>query len=202
MISNISLHPDIYHLYLDLNKASSSVPHQALWQILHNYNFRKHIISLIQNLYSHPADHPTVNGLSLFAAMTIRGLRQGCPMSPILFNLFIDPIICKLSSLLPSHTLSASFSFIDDIALQTACPKILITTLSFLSDVGPKYGLSFNATKSELHALNNAPHLTICISSTTHFSTFDQHDKARQYYEYLGVFFFTSQQNQKKCSSS
>ena len=66
MISNISLHPDIYHLYLDLNKAFNSVPHQALWQILHNYNFPKHIISLIQNLYSHPADYPTVNGFSLF----------------------------------------------------------------------------------------------------------------------------------------
>ena len=197
MISNISLHPDIYHLYLDLNKAFNSVPHQALWQILHNYNFPKHIISLIQNLYSHPADYPTVNGFSLFAAMTIRGLRQGCPMSPILFNLFIDPIIRKLSSLLPSHTFSALFSFIDDIALQTACPKILHTALSFLFNVGPKYGLSFNATKSELHALNNAPHLTIRISSTTHFSTFDQHGKQRQYYKYLGVFFFTSQQNQQ-----
>ena len=197
MISNISLHPDIYHLYLDLNKAFNSVPHQALWQILHNYKFPKHIISLIQNLYSHPADYPTVNGFSLFAAMTIRGLRQGCPMSPILFNLFIDPVIRKLSSLLPSHTFSALFSFIDDIALQTACPKILHTALSFLFNVGPKYGLSFNATKSELHALNNAPHLTIRISSTTHFSTFDQHGKPRQYYKYLGVFFFTSQQNQQ-----
>ena len=197
MISNISLHPDIYHLYLDLNKAFNSVPHQALWQILHNYNFPKHIISLIQNLYSHPADYPTVNGFSLFAAMTIRRLRQGCPMSPILFNLFIDPIIRKLSSLLPSHTFSALFSFIDDIALKNACPKILHTALSFLFNVGPKYGLSFNATKSELHALNNAPHLTIRISSTTHFSTFDQHGKPRQYYKYLGVFFFTSQQNQQ-----
>ena len=109
MISNISLHPNIYHLYLDLNKAYNSFPHQALWQILHNYNFPKHVISLIQNLYSHPADYPTVNGFPLFAAMTIRGLRQGCPMSPIHFNLFIDPIIRKLPSLLPSHTFSAFF---------------------------------------------------------------------------------------------
>ena len=53
-------------------------------------------------------------------------------MSPILFNLFMDLKIRKLSSLPPSHTFSALFSFIDDIALQTACPKILHTTLSFL----------------------------------------------------------------------
>ena len=109
VISNISLHRDIYHLYLDLNKAFNSVPHQALWQILHNYNLPKHIISLIQNLYSNPADYFTVNGFSLLAAMTIRGLRQACPMSLILFNLFMDPIIRKLSSLLPSHTFSALF---------------------------------------------------------------------------------------------
>ena len=79
MISNISLHPDIYPLYLELNNAFNSVSPQAQWQILHNYNFPKHIISLIQNLYPGPADYPTVNGFSLFASITIRGLRQGMP---------------------------------------------------------------------------------------------------------------------------
>ena len=147
MISNISPHPDIYHLYVDLNKAFNSIPHEALWQILHNYDFSKHFISLIQHLYSHPADYPTVHGFPLLAAMTIRGLRQGTPMSLILFNLFIDPIIRKLSFLLPSHTFCPLFSFIDDIPLQTTSPKILHTTLSYLFIVGPKYGLSFNATK-------------------------------------------------------
>ena len=34
MIVNLSLHPDMYHLYLDLNKAFNSVPHRALWQIV------------------------------------------------------------------------------------------------------------------------------------------------------------------------
>ena len=36
MISNLSTNPDLYHLYLDLNRAFNSVPHQALFQILRN----------------------------------------------------------------------------------------------------------------------------------------------------------------------
>ena len=58
MISNLSTDPDLYHLYLDLNKAFNSVPHQTLFQILRNYNFPPFIITLIQQLYSYPADPP------------------------------------------------------------------------------------------------------------------------------------------------
>ena len=196
MISNISLHPDIYHLYLDLNKAFNSVPHSALWQILNNYNFPTHLITLIQHLYSHPADYPSINGFSLFAAMTLRGLRQGCPMSPILFNLFIDPILRQLDSILPKQPFRALFSFIDDIALQTTSISTIHTALSFLFTIGPKYGLSFNASKSELHALKNSPHVTIRISSTLSFSTCNPDtNQPRSHYKYLGVYFFNNQQN-------
>ena len=116
-IANLSLHADMYHLYLDLNKAFNSVPHQALWQILSNYNVPHTIINLNQNLYACPDDFPIVNGFALFAANCIRGLRQGCPTSPILFNLFVDPIINHIHSLLPKHKFNDFFSFIDDIAL-------------------------------------------------------------------------------------
>ena len=84
MIANLSLHPDIYHLYLDLNKTYKSVPHNALCKILSNYNIPTYLINLINNLYAAPYDYPIVNGFALFAAHRIRGLRQGCPMSPIL----------------------------------------------------------------------------------------------------------------------
>ena len=74
MIYNLSIHPNLYHLYLDLNKAFNSVPHAALWRILHNYNFPTQLITFIQLLYSWPADYPAINTFTLFAAMTL-GLR-------------------------------------------------------------------------------------------------------------------------------
>ena len=98
MIANLSLHPDIYHLYLDLNKAFSSVPHNALWKILSNYNIPTYLINLSKNLYAAPYDHPIVSGFALFAAHCFRGLRQGCPMSPILFNLPHTPTWSLVSS--------------------------------------------------------------------------------------------------------
>ena len=72
--------------------------------------------------------------------MTFRGLRQGCPMSPILFNLFIDPILRSLKNLLPNDVFHELFSFIDGIALQTPSPRVIHTTLNFLFTIGPKYG--------------------------------------------------------------
>ena len=77
MTATLSLHPGMYHLYLDPSKAFNSVPHKALWQTLSNYNIPHSIINLIQNLYACPHDFPINNGFALFAANFIRGLRQG-----------------------------------------------------------------------------------------------------------------------------
>ena len=101
MIAKLCTKPDFYHLYLDLNKAFNSVPHQALFHILRNYNFPPFIITLIQQLYGFPADLASVNNHTLQEAMSTRGDRQGCPLSPILFCLFIDPIIRHQLTLLP-----------------------------------------------------------------------------------------------------
>ena len=116
-------------------------------------------------------------------------------MSPILFNLFVDPIINHIHSLLPKHEFNDLFSFIDDIALQTTSHATLHNVLHFLFIQGPRYGLSFNTTKSELHALNNATHITIPISPTQHFSTFTDNGNPRVFSKHLGTYLFNKQQS-------
>ena len=123
-------------------------------------------------------------------------------MSPILFNLFVDPIINHIQSLLRKHKFNDLFSFIDDIALQTTFHATLHKVLHFLFVQGPRYGLSFNTTKSELHALNNATHITIRVSPTQHFSTFTDDGNPRVFYKYLGTYFFNKQQKPKHAPTS
>ena len=128
MISNLWIHPHLFHPYLNLNRAFNLVLHAALWRILHNYNFPSQLITLIQILYSLRAYYPPINNLTLFAAMTFRSLPQGSAMSPILVNLFIDPILRSLKQLPPNDVFHKFFSFINHIAHQTPSPRVIHTT--------------------------------------------------------------------------
>ena len=51
------------------------------------------------------------------------------------------------------------------------------------------------STQTELHALNNTPHVTFRISPHIHFSTYDKSGNPRTHYKYLGTYFFNKTQN-------
>ena len=76
-----------YSLYIDFNKAFNSVPHTTLFTVLSRLNFLTPLVNLIQSLYRAPRDFPVVSGHTHSSHLQARGVRQGCPMSPILFCL-------------------------------------------------------------------------------------------------------------------
>ena len=54
---------------------------------------------------------------------------------------------------------------------------------------------TFNQEQSELHALENTPHITIRMSPDIHFSTYDKSGNPRTHYKYLGTYSFSKTQN-------
>lgn len=82
--------------FLDLKKAFDSVPHDVLFQLLINEfdikedtNFYKYLFKL----YNESTISFRVNEVKSTPLQLERGLRQGCPMSPTLFNVFVNHII-------------------------------------------------------------------------------------------------------------
>jgi len=79
---------------LILKKAFDSVDRDKLWTILSSKGIPTHLITIIQKIYMENIIRVNAgNGISEDFRVITQGLRQGCPLSPILFNLYLDEVI-------------------------------------------------------------------------------------------------------------
>lgn len=83
-------------LSLDLEKAFDSVDHNFLWKVLRKFNFPEQIVTCIQRLYGKACSKVLYNGFLTPEIKIRRSVRQGCPLSMVLFVLYIEPLIRKI----------------------------------------------------------------------------------------------------------
>jgi hypothetical protein len=97
-------HPPLFAAFIDLKKAFDSVNREALWHILANRGINEHLIALIKDLYTGTEACVVANGCESEWFQMHSGVRQGCPLSPLLFNVYIDHIFrCALAKLPPDN---------------------------------------------------------------------------------------------------
>ena len=180
-----------YHLYIDFNKAFNSIPQQALIYTLQYYNLPTHLIDTLKHLYTHPYERPLINGQHMGEHKQIRGVRQGCPLSPLLFNLYLNIILHTLPKVCAFTESDTIHSYIDDILIRSKSPHIIQKAYTFFHTTARQLGLDMNTDKTELHAMNNIPHIELRIDRTTTLSTKDTNGKPHTHYKYLGIHLFT-----------
>ena len=81
---------------LDQEKAYDRINHRYLWEVLDHMGLPEHFIRTVKHLYTDAKSVVIVNGETSEAFTVIRGVRQGDPMSCLLFNLAIEPLACAL----------------------------------------------------------------------------------------------------------
>ena len=174
-----------YHLYIDFNKAFNSIPRSALWSTLIHYNLPSQLITALQMLYHSPKEIPLINGETHHHFTLLRGVKQGCPLSPLLFNLYINIILWALPqhvSILHSDT---THTFIDDFLFRTTSPTTAAAVFNFFDQEGRQLRLDMNISKTELHAVHGASPVTICTPSKASLSTHSPNGTPHTYYKYI-----------------
>ena len=79
---------DHYHIFIDFKKAFNRVWHAALLATMKKYSISANFIRVIKKLYDKAASAVLFNSSIEDWFRTTVGVRQGCLLSPTLFNIF------------------------------------------------------------------------------------------------------------------
>ena len=89
---------DVYFAFLDLEKAYDRVDRDAMWNVLRLYGVGGKLLKAVKSMYAGSKACVRV-GNEMSEWFTVRvGLRQGCVMSPWLFNLYIDGVVREVNA--------------------------------------------------------------------------------------------------------
>ncbi|KAH9276731.1 hypothetical protein BASA83_000866 [Batrachochytrium salamandrivorans] len=80
-------------LFIDIRKAFDTVPVGALLWKLQNMGFPRRTLAFLKALYTSSSARARAGSLLSDSFPVQRGVRQGCPLSGLLFNLFINDIL-------------------------------------------------------------------------------------------------------------
>ena len=147
----------LYINFVDFEKAFDSIHRESLWRILRAYGIPQQIVLVIKSFYNNFKCR-VGNSKSNFEVKT--GVRQGCCMSALLFNVVIDWVMRRTTedqSRGIRWTLFTSLEdldFADDLALISHTHHHIQEKTSRLNTFAQQVGLKISQKKTEMMMLN------------------------------------------------
>ena len=88
----------LYCIFIDFSRAFDTLHHEAIWTALQCKGIPEEMIDIIRGLYRN-AVGKVLHGRTLGTEFRIcDGVRQGCILSPLLFNIVLDMIMKQATS--------------------------------------------------------------------------------------------------------
>jgi len=79
--------------FIDFKKAFDSISHEKLWISMLEMGYPPHVVDLLANLYRKQRAKVRVAGTISTWFCVLKGVRQGCVLSPYLFNIISEMIM-------------------------------------------------------------------------------------------------------------
>ncbi|TWW67452.1 R2DM Retrovirus-related Pol polyprotein from type II retrotransposable element [Takifugu flavidus] len=143
--------------FVDLEKAFDRVPRGVLWGVLREYGVSGPLIRAVRSLYDRCQSLVRIAGSKSNSFPVRVGLRQGCPLSPILFIIFMDRISrCShgVEGIWFGDLRIASLLFADDVVLLASSARDLQLSLDRFAAACEAAGMRISTSKSEAMVLD------------------------------------------------
>jgi hypothetical protein len=167
----------VHMAFVDLQKAYDSVDRDMLWLALKWYGVHPKLQALLQDLHVGTQAAVKLGGFRAKEWFDVRtGVRQGCVIAPLLFNMFMDLVVRAAADKMPDgcgvrmafradgEVFSAGpgqgegrsewflrvLLYADDLVLLSHDPGELVQMLHVLDATCREFGLTINASKTEL----------------------------------------------------
>ena len=156
---------NLHFNFIDFKSAFDTVWREALWKMLLAIEVPSNVVNTIKKMYENTKCSIIINGrLTDWFKVTI-GVRQGCLLSPTLFNLFLDFLMKELACLQETLTfdseLCCDIRYADDTTLIAATFELLELSTTQLEAACAKYGLKINGDKCKLISPENEKQISI-----------------------------------------
>ena len=190
VIQYINKHKDKNHMNisLDAEKAFDKIQHPFMIKVLERSGIQGPYLNMIKAIYSKPIANIKVNGENLEAIPLKSGTRQGCPLSPYLFNIVLEVLARAIRQQkeikgiqIQKEEVKISF-FADDMIVYISDPKNstreLLSLINSFNEVA-EYKIKSNKSMAFLYTKDKQAEKE--IRETTPFSIVTNNIK------YLGV---------------
>jgi len=146
----------VYICFIDYSKAFDCINHELMWKTLVEMGIPKHLVQLLKGLYEDQiavirTEYGDTDGFRIK-----KGVRQGCILSPFLFNLYAERIMrhagmdeAEEGIKIAGRTLN-NLRYADDTTLLAGNKNDLIELIRRLKRESEKAGLYFNIKKTKI----------------------------------------------------
>ena len=162
---------DIYACFIDYEKAFDRVNHESMIKCLKDIRLNGKDIRLIVNLYWTQKAYIQLEQDLSGKIMIKRGVRQGCVLSPCLFNLYTEMIfryIEDMEGVIVGGVNINNLRYADDTVLLADSEGSLQTILNEVNEAGKTFNMKMNAkkTKTMITKKDDKPRISTTIDGT------------------------------------
>lgn len=141
--------------FIDFKAAFDSVKREALWKIMEKDGLPTKLLRLIKAYYTATRTRVGVYGQQSRPIEVLTGVRQGCALSPILFNYVIDWVLSK--ALADHHGVRINetyaltdLAYADDIVILADSHSAIQNAVDNIVAMSKEVGLSINTSKTKV----------------------------------------------------